>query len=84
MKIKNISNKIIHIGMITILPDSEANVPDSIGNSSSVQAIIEHGFLAVTEAKPVEVVEEETAEETVKKTRSRKSKAEINIEETME
>ena len=81
MKVKNISNKIVHIGTITILPDSEANIPDEVGNSAPVKAIEDIGIIAIVETAPVAAIAEDATEEPVKKTRSKKAKVE---EETAE
>lgn len=84
MKVKNISNKIVHIGTTTILPDSEAIVSDEIGNSSPVKAIMKLGIIVAVETKPVEASNEEnTFEEPVKKT-ARKKKADTLTEEVAE
>lgn len=84
MKVKNISNKIVHIGATTIMPDSEAIVSDEVGNSSPVKAIVELGIIAIVETAPVEVVtEEETPEEPAKRGR-RRNKAEVSEEEIAE
>ena len=84
MKVKNISNKIVHIGTTTILPDSEAIVSDEIGNSSPVRAIVELGIITVMETQPVEASTEETAVEEPAKKGGRKKKTEISEEEIAE
>ncbi len=81
MRIKNISNKIVHIGTKTIMPDSEAVVSDEMCKSSPVKAIERIGIIAIMEAEPVEEVTEDMPVDEPKKTRGRKAKADATSEE---
>ena len=50
MLLKNISQKIIHVGSVMILPDETRSVDDSLSAAPSVSALIARGALSVVTA----------------------------------
>lgn len=51
MRVTNKTSKIIHVGMVTILPDKTETISKNAETSSAVRALIERGDLKVAAEK---------------------------------
>ena len=51
MRVTNKTSKIIHVGMVTILPDKTETISKNAETSSAVRALIERGDLKVAADK---------------------------------
>lgn len=52
MRVTNKTSKIIHVGLVTILPDKTETISKNAETSSAVRALIERGDLKVAAEKP--------------------------------
>lgn len=52
MRVTNKTSKIIHVGLVTILPDKTETISKNAESSSAVRALIERGDLKVAADKP--------------------------------
>lgn len=80
MKIKNISNKIIGIGTVNLVPDAETVISDKIAATPAVKAFLKRGY--IVEVAVAVASDEKPAEKPTKPATKASAKADAPVADT--